>query len=50
MAFNEKYESCVSPSVYDALKYLTETVTPRTFSKISLSHSFISNSSFCVNF
>ena len=40
---------CVHPSVYDALKYFTETVTPRTFSKIVLPHNFLSCSSFCVN-
>ena len=40
---------CVHPSVYDALKYSTETVTPRTFSKIILYHSFLSYCSFCVN-
>ena len=40
---------CVPRSVYDALKYFTETLTPRTFSKIILSHSFLSHSSFCVN-
>ena len=40
---------CVPPSVYDPLKYFTETVTPRTFSKIFLSHSFLSCGSFCVN-
>ena len=40
---------CAHPSVYNALKYSTETVTPRTFSKIVMSHSFLSYSSFCVN-
>ena len=40
---------CVHPSVYDALKYFTETVTPIIFSKIILSDSFLSYSSFCVN-
>ena len=40
---------CVYPSVYDALSYFTETVTPRKFSKIILSHNFLSYSSFCVN-
>ena len=54
MAFYKKCESfCVLPSVYDTLKYFTETVTPRTFSKVILSHSFIlshsSHSSFCGN-
>ena len=33
---------CVLPSVYEALKYLTETVTAITFFKIILSHSFLS--------
>ena len=32
MAFNGKYESLCS-SAYDVLKYLTETVTPKTFSR-----------------
>ena len=36
-------------SVYDALKYFTETVTPRTLFKIILSRSFLSYSSICVN-
>ena len=49
MAFNERMRVRVHPSVYDALKYLTQTVTPRTFSKIILSHSFLSYGSFCVN-
>ena len=49
IAFNQKYQSLCYPSVYDALKYFTETVTPRTFSKIILSHSFLFYSSFCVN-
>ena len=39
----------VSSSVYDALKYFTETITPRTFSNIILSHSFFSYGSLCVN-
>ena len=39
----------VRPSVYDASKYSNATVTPRTFLKIILSHSFVSCSSFCVN-
>ena len=39
---------CVHPSVYDALKYFTEMVTPRTFPKIILPHSFLSDSSFCA--
>ena len=43
MASNEKYESlCL-------LKHFTKTVTPRTFSKSNLSHSFLSYSGFCVN-
>ena len=46
MAFDEK---CVPPSIYDTLKNFIETVTPRTFSKIILSHSILSNSSFCSN-
>ena len=37
---------CLHLYVYDALKYFTETVTPRTFSKLILSHSFLSNSRF----
>ena len=50
MAFYKKCEGfCVLPSVYDTLKYFTETVTPRTFSKVILSHSFLSYSSFCGN-
>ena len=49
MAFKKKYGVCVHPSVYDALKYFTETVTPGTFSKIILSPSLLSYSSFCVN-
>ena len=40
---------CVRPFVHDELKHFTETVTPRTFSEIILSHSFLSYSSFCVN-
>ena len=40
---------CAPLSVYDALKYFTGTVTPRTFSKLIFSHSFLSYSSFCVN-
>ena len=40
---------CVHPSVYDASEYFIETVTPRTFSKIICSDSFLSYSSFCVN-
>ena len=40
---------CVPPSVYDALKYFIETVASRTFSKIILSHSILSYSSFCGN-
>ena len=41
---------CVLPSdVYDVLKYFTETVTPRIFSKIILSYSIFSYSSFYVN-
>ena len=40
---------CVRPSIHDALKHFTETMTPRTFSDIILSHSFLSYSSFCVN-
>ena len=39
----------IRPSFYDALKYSNATVTPRTFPKIILSHSFVSCSSFCVN-
>ena len=39
----------VPPSVYDTLKYFTETVTPSTLSQIILSHSFPSYSSFCVS-
>ena len=39
----------VHPSVNDTLKYFTETLTHITFSKIILSHSFLSHSSFCVN-
>ena len=39
----------VPPSVFDALKYFTETITPKTFSKIIFSRSFLSYSSFCVN-
>ena len=39
----------VCPSVYDALKYSNSIVTPRTFPKIILPHSFVSCSSFCVN-
>ena len=35
--------------VYDELKNFTEAVTPRTFSKVILSHSILSYSSFCVN-
>ena len=49
MGFNKNTRVCVDPSVYDAVKYFIETVTPRTFSKIFLSHSFLSNNSFCVN-
>ena len=50
MAFYKKCEGfCVLPPVYDTLKYFTETVTPRTFSKVILSHSFLSYSSFCGN-
>ena len=49
MAFHEKNKILFLPSVYDALKYFTETVTPTTFSKIILFHSFLSYSSFCVN-
>ena len=40
---------CICPSVYDALKYFIETVTPSAFSKIILSHSSLSYNSFCVN-
>ena len=39
----------VPPPVYDTLKYFTETAILRTCSKIILSHSFHSYSSFCVN-
>ena len=48
MVFDEKCV-CVPPSVYDALKYFTETVTPRTFSKINFSHNIFSHRNFCVN-
>ena len=50
MAFNEKYESLCYTSVYDALKYFTETATPRTFSKTILSRSFLSYSSFLMKY
>ena len=40
---------CIPPSVYDALKYFTETVTPRTFSKFILPHCILSYNSFYVN-
>ena len=33
---------CVPPSVYEVLKYFIETLTPRAFSKIILSHSIFS--------
>ena len=49
MVFTKNTRVCVHPSVYDALKYFTETVTPRAFFKIILSHSVLSYSSFCVN-
>ena len=42
-------KNSVPPSVYDALKCFTETVTPRTFSKFILSYSFLPYSSFCIN-
>ena len=47
--FLRKYQSLCSSSVYDELKYFTETMIPRAFLKIILSHSFLSYSSFCVN-
>ena len=47
MAFEENTIVCVPLSVYDTLKYFTETVTPGTFSTIILSHSILSYSSFC---
>ena len=40
---------CVPTSVYDTLKYFTERVTPKSFSEVFLSHSFLSYSSYCVN-
>ena len=36
-------------SVDDALKYFTETVTPREFSKIILADSIVFYSNFCVD-
>ena len=48
IAFEEKYKSLCF-SVYGALKYSPETVTLRICSKITLSHSILSYSSFCVN-
>ena len=49
MGFDENTSVCVTLSFYDALKYFTEMVTPRTFSKIILSKSILSCNSFCVN-
>ena len=42
--------ACVPLSVYDTVKYFTETVTPRLFSKIILSRSIIPYSSFSKHF
>ena len=47
MVLSEKYESLCSSVCL--LKYFTEMMTGRTFSRIILSHSVLSYSSFCVN-
>ena len=49
MTFDENTRVCIPPSVYDALKYFSETVTPRIFSKFILSHSILSYNNFYVN-
>ena len=49
MALTKNSRVCVPPFDYDTLKYFTETVKRRIFSKIILRHSILSYSSFCVN-
>ena len=44
MTYDKKYECLCSSICYGALKYFAETVTPRTFPKIIISYSFLSDS------